>query len=151
MVEWLFHMAIALLPMNRLKIAKMYWDVCYLFSLGHYMSKVWYNQNENNCVIVLDLKKTENKFLSVATSPKIPHAATMFYSLLNVIMNYDPTGILPYSSVLASDPQEQLVEVAAHVLCCLLHYKPETIQSSTDQDKQEQKVSLKLITSNLIE
>jgi hypothetical protein len=92
-------------------------------------------------MIVTDLGKTENKFLEVATSSSIPHAATMFYSLLNVIMTYDPTGILPYSSVLSSDPQEHLVDVAAHVLCCLLHYKPETKQPSTDQ-KQEQKVSL---------
>jgi len=68
-----------------------------------------------------------NKFLELCCcSPETPHLGSLFYSLVNTIFTYDPTGSLPYSSVLLSDPQEELTEFACHVINNLLHYKPNT-------------------------
>jgi len=72
---------------------------------------------------VNECNQVENRFLTIATSNSTPHNITFLLSLLNTILTYDPTGSLPYSSVLASDPHENLVDVALHVLCTLLHYK----------------------------
>eukprot|EP01027_Heterolobosea_sp_BB2_P013553 GEZU01019543.1.p1 GENE.GEZU01019543.1~~GEZU01019543.1.p1 ORF type:complete len:709 (+),score=235.60 GEZU01019543.1:154-2280(+) len=72
---------------------------------------------------VEDIPRTPNKFLAIATSSTIPHTSTLFYSLLNTIAAYNPTGMLPYSSRLVSDPQEVLVTLALHVLSVLLDYK----------------------------
>eukprot|EP00761_Pharyngomonas_kirbyi_P012125 gb/GECH01012152.1/.p1 GENE.gb/GECH01012152.1/~~gb/GECH01012152.1/.p1 ORF type:complete len:838 (+),score=169.44 gb/GECH01012152.1/:1-2514(+) len=69
------------------------------------------------------VEKSNNRFLDVATSVDMPHSATFFFSLLNTICSYDPTGSLPYSTVLLSDPQEEYVKHCLLVLNIILDYK----------------------------
>uniref|UniRef100_A0A7S1PIE0 Dymeclin n=1 Tax=Percolomonas cosmopolitus TaxID=63605 RepID=A0A7S1PIE0_9EUKA len=68
--------------------------------------------------------QTENYFLDNAVRPEAPHTATLFYSLLNSFVNYDPTGLLPYTTTLMSDPEEEYVMTCLHVLSLLLFHTP---------------------------
>ena len=63
-----------------------------------------------------------------ATSPEIPNARTLFYSLLNTILVYDPDGYLnlPYTSYINSDLQDQLTQLCLQVLIILTDYTPPT-------------------------
>jgi hypothetical protein len=61
--------------------------------------------------------------LKIATSKNIPHQGAFFCSLMNIIINYDPRGSLPYTSVLSSDTQEYLTSISIELLCLLLHTK----------------------------
>lgn len=64
-----------------------------------------------------------SRWLSVATAQDLPNARLLFYSLLNVIFSYDPTGFgLPYGGALASEAPTHLVTVAAQVIIALLDY-----------------------------
>lgn len=64
-----------------------------------------------------------SRWSAVATGRDVPNAKLLFYSLLNVIFAYDPTGYgLPYGGALASDAPTQLVTVSSQVAIALLDY-----------------------------
>ena len=67
-------------------------------------------------------------FCSEAVSPLCPLLPTLFYSLLNCSVTYDPVGWgIPYGSAFASDHQERLMEMALQVLLVLLDYAPNQV------------------------
>jgi hypothetical protein len=55
-----------------------------------------------------------SRWLAVATAADAPNAVSLFYSLLNTVLTFDP------SSVGFSDSHIKLVELSAQVLCVLL-------------------------------
>mmetsp|Transcript_17460 Transcript_17460/g.25220 ORF Transcript_17460/g.25220 Transcript_17460/m.25220 type:complete len:781 (-) Transcript_17460:88-2430(-) len=62
-----------------------------------------------------------SRWLAVAVAADAPNAICLFYSLLNTILGYDPSGMgVPYSGAFASDNHIKLVELSAQVLCVLL-------------------------------
>ncbi|KAJ8611150.1 hypothetical protein CTAYLR_003576 [Chrysophaeum taylorii] len=64
-----------------------------------------------------------SRWLAVATARDAPNARLLFYSLLNVIFSYDPTGFgLPYGGALASEAPALLVTASAQVAIALLDY-----------------------------
>ncbi|KAI9918457.1 hypothetical protein PsorP6_011960 [Peronosclerospora sorghi] len=68
-----------------------------------------------------------DRFLEVATSPTCPFAPTLFYSLLNTVVAYDPVGWgVPYAGSIVSDDRELLVDMALQVLLVLLDFGPTT-------------------------
>lgn len=82
-------------------------------------------------------------WLEVATSAETPFAEITFYSLLNVVLGYDPVGWgVPYGGALTTDTARPLMEVAVQVLIILLDYGlpiiPEDLadDGNTKQDKK---------------
>ena len=62
-------------------------------------------------------------WLEVATSVDAPYADILFYSLINVVLGYDPMGWgVPYGNLVAKDTLKTLMETAVHVLVILLDY-----------------------------
>lgn len=62
-------------------------------------------------------------WLEVATSVDAPYADILFYSLINVVLGYDPMGWgVPYGNLVAKDTLKNLMETAVHVLVILLDY-----------------------------
>ena len=62
-------------------------------------------------------------WLEVATSAETPFAEITFYSLLNVVLGYDPVGWgVPYGGAMTTDTARPLMEVAVQVLIILLDY-----------------------------
>ena len=48
-----------------------------------------------------------NRMLAAAISPDCPYAPTLFYSLLNAVISYDPVGWgVPYAGAFTSDERE---------------------------------------------
>ncbi|RLN50972.1 hypothetical protein BBJ29_005677 [Phytophthora kernoviae] len=65
----------------------------------------------------------KDRFLEVATAPDCPFAPTLFYSLLNIVVSYDPVGWgVPYAGSLVSDDREMLVDISLQVLLVLLDF-----------------------------
>ncbi|KAG7399055.1 cell wall biogenesis protein [Phytophthora boehmeriae] len=65
----------------------------------------------------------KDRFLEVATAPECPFAPTLFYSLLNIVVSYDPVGWgVPYAGSLVSDDREMLVDISLQVLLVLLDF-----------------------------
>ncbi|TDH74369.1 hypothetical protein CCR75_001460 [Bremia lactucae] len=65
----------------------------------------------------------KDRFLEVATAPDCPFAPTLFYSLLNIIVSYDPVGWgVPYAGSIVSDDRELLVDLSLQVLLVLLDF-----------------------------
>ena len=62
-----------------------------------------------------------NKMRALFTSSNTPHAATFCASLINVITEYVPSGIVPYSSYWTGS-QEELIFRATEILTLLLDY-----------------------------
>jgi hypothetical protein len=71
-----------------------------------------------------DCNRIENKFLSIATSSSMPNTKTLLYSLLNMVLTYDPRGYMPYTTQVFTNYAEKYLEMALHVSCILLHHKP---------------------------
>ncbi|CAI5719067.1 unnamed protein product [Hyaloperonospora brassicae] len=65
----------------------------------------------------------KDPFLEVATAPACPFAPTLFYSLLNIVVSYDPVGWgVPYAGSIVSDDREILVDLSLQVLLVLLDF-----------------------------
>ncbi|KAF1774579.1 Hid-1/Ecm30 [Phytophthora cactorum] len=65
----------------------------------------------------------KDRFLEVATAPDCPFAPTLFYSLLNIVVSYDPVGWgVPYAGSIVSDDRELLVDLSLQVLLVLLDF-----------------------------
>ncbi|GLD95865.1 hypothetical protein PINS_up004543 [Pythium insidiosum] len=74
-------------------------------------------QTAENCTIWRD------RFLEIATAPDCPFASTLFFSLLNIVVTYDPVGWgVPYAGSIMSDDRESLVDVALQILLVLLDF-----------------------------
>ncbi|DBA00246.1 TPA: hypothetical protein N0F65_007890 [Lagenidium giganteum] len=74
-------------------------------------------QTPENCSVWRD------RILEVATAPDCPFAPTLFYSLLNIVVSYDPVGWgVPYAGSIVTDDREQLVDVSLQVLLVLLDF-----------------------------
>ncbi|KAL0479284.1 HID1 domain-containing protein [Acrasis kona] len=71
-----------------------------------------------------ECNSVENKFLTIATLPEMPNTKTLLYSLLNMVMNYDPRGYMPYTTQVFSNYSEKYIEMALHMVSILLHHKP---------------------------
>ena len=58
-----------------------------------------------------------NRFLTIATSSTYcPLLPTLFYSLLNTCLSYDPIGYgIPYANALFEDEALQLVDISLQV------------------------------------
>mmetsp|Transcript_33988 Transcript_33988/g.34636 ORF Transcript_33988/g.34636 Transcript_33988/m.34636 type:complete len:901 (-) Transcript_33988:376-3078(-) len=62
-------------------------------------------------------------WLEVATSVDAPYADIVFYSLMNVVLAYDPIGWgIPYGSFVSTDTAKPLQESAIQALLILLDY-----------------------------
>lgn len=62
-------------------------------------------------------------WLEVGTSVDAPYAEIVFYSLMNVVLGYDPIGWgVPYGNLMASDTAKLLMETAVQALLILLDY-----------------------------
>lgn len=69
----------------------------------------------------------KDRFLEVATAPDCPFAPTLFYSLLNIVVSYDPVGWgVPYAGSIVSDDRELLVDLSLQVLLVLLDFGQST-------------------------
>jgi hypothetical protein len=65
----------------------------------------------------------KDRFLEVATGTDCPFAPTLFYSLLNIVVSYDPVGWgVPYAGSIVSDDRELLVDLSLQVLLVLLDF-----------------------------
>lgn len=65
-----------------------------------------------------------DRFAEVAVAPDCPLAPTLFYSLINSAVGYDPVGWgVPYGSALVRDEAEPLMVASLHTLGVLLDYK----------------------------
>lgn len=65
----------------------------------------------------------KDRFLEVATAPDCPFAPTLFYSLLNIVVSYDPVGWgVPYAGSIVPDDRELLVDISLQVLLVLLDF-----------------------------
>ncbi|CEG48448.1 protein hid1 isoform x2 [Plasmopara halstedii] len=65
----------------------------------------------------------KDRFLEVATAPDCPFAPTLFYSLLNIVVSYDPVGWgVPYAGSIVSDDRELLVDMSLQVFLVLLDF-----------------------------
>lgn len=78
-----------------------------------------------------------SRWLAVAVAADSPNAICLFYSLLNTVLTYDPSGNVPYSGSFASDNHVKLVELSAQVLCVLLDCglpgSPEIVNNHDDE------------------
>lgn len=64
-----------------------------------------------------------DRFLAIATAGDCPFAPTLFYSLINIVVSYDPVGWgVPYAGSIVSDDREALVDIALQVLLVLLDF-----------------------------
>lgn len=62
-------------------------------------------------------------WLEVATSVDTPYAEIAFYSLMNVVLGYDPIGWgIPYADAVTTDTSKAVMEQAIQVLIVLLDY-----------------------------
>ena len=65
----------------------------------------------------------DSLWLEVGTSADAPYAEIVFYSLMNVVLGYDPVGWgLPYGNLLTTDTAKTLMESAVQALVVLLDY-----------------------------
>lgn len=65
----------------------------------------------------------ESLWLEVGTSSEAPYAEIVFYSLMNVVLGYDPVGWgMPYGNLVATDTAKTLMESAIQALVVLLDY-----------------------------
>lgn len=64
-----------------------------------------------------------DRFLKIATADECPFASTLFYSLLNVMVTYDPVGWgVPYATTIVNDDRDSLVDAALQVFLVLLDF-----------------------------
>ena len=65
----------------------------------------------------------KDPWLLAATNRACPHAMTLFHSLINVSVGYDPVGLgIPYAGNVLEDPREELAVVALHVVLALVDF-----------------------------
>ena len=65
----------------------------------------------------------KDPWLLAATNRACPHAMTLFHSLINVSVGYDPVGLgIPYAGNVLEDPREELAVVALHVILALVDF-----------------------------
>uniref|UniRef100_K3W5H3 HID1 domain-containing protein n=1 Tax=Globisporangium ultimum (strain ATCC 200006 / CBS 805.95 / DAOM BR144) TaxID=431595 RepID=K3W5H3_GLOUD len=65
----------------------------------------------------------KDRFLEIATAPDCPFAPTLFFSLLNIVVTYDPVGWgVPYAGSIVTDDRETLVDASLQVLLVLLDF-----------------------------
>lgn len=65
----------------------------------------------------------KDRFLEIATAPDCPFAPTLFFSLLNIVITYDPVGWgVPYAGSIVTDDRETLVDASLQVLLVLLDF-----------------------------
>lgn len=68
---------------------------------------------------------TRSRFLDVFTSDVCPFAPSLFYSLLNTVLSYDPIGLgVPYAGNVVGDKRQAIVTIALQVLLVLIDYAP---------------------------
>ncbi len=66
-----------------------------------------------------------SRFLDAATGEGCPFAPTLFFSLLNTVLAYDPVGLgVPYAAALLGDREEAPASMAVRLLLVLLDYAP---------------------------
>lgn len=74
-------------------------------------------------------------FCSEFVSPRCTLLPTLFYSLLNSVLAYDPVGWgVPYGSSMVSDTQEPLMNMALQVLLVCLDYSPNRVITTDNTD-----------------
>ncbi|CAK4732153.1 unnamed protein product [Aphanomyces euteiches] len=74
-------------------------------------------------------------FLAYATRADTPFAPTLFYSLINVTLLYDPVGWgVPYAGSIVADEREHLVDISIQVLLVLLDFGAPAIKREDDND-----------------
>src|SRR5690606_26499275 len=66
-----------------------------------------------------------SRFLNVFTSDVCPFAPSLFYSLLNTVLTYDPVGLgVPYAANVVGDKRQAIVTIALQALLVLVDYAP---------------------------
>ncbi|EGZ10568.1 hypothetical protein PHYSODRAFT_361636 [Phytophthora sojae] len=80
----------------------------------------------------------KDRFLEVATATDCPFTPTLFYSLLNIVVSYDPVGWgVPYAGSIVSDDRELLVDLSLQVLLVLLDFGQTTESNSAATSKPQ--------------
>ncbi|GMI36274.1 hypothetical protein TeGR_g2701, partial [Tetraparma gracilis] len=63
------------------------------------------------------------RWMAVACGADAPNASTLFFSLLNTVLSFDPVGIgIPYGGVVGTSVPKKLMELSAQVLVVLLDF-----------------------------
>jgi len=63
------------------------------------------------------------RWMAVACAADAPNASTLFFSLLNTVLGYDPVGMgIPYGGVVGTSVPRDLMELSSQVLVVLLDY-----------------------------
>ncbi|EQC25901.1 hypothetical protein SDRG_16273 [Saprolegnia diclina VS20] len=74
--------------------------------------------------------QSTDPFLAYATREGSAFSPTLFYSLLNVTLLYDPVGWgVPYAGSIVADERETLVDISVQVLLVLLDFGKPAIES----------------------
>lgn len=81
--------------------------------------------------------KTKNYFLDILVRKNTPNTYTLFYSLLNCFVLYNPSGWLPYTTTLLHDNEEDYIMTCLHLLCLVLYHSPEQTQTVEQQEGTE--------------
>ena len=65
----------------------------------------------------------KDPWLLTATNRKCPNAMTLFHSLINVSVGYDPVGLgIPYTGNILEDPRDELSTISLHVFLALVDF-----------------------------
>nr|CCA18781.1 conserved hypothetical protein [Albugo laibachii Nc14] len=81
-----------------------------------------------------------DRFLEIATSDNCPFASTLFYSLLNVMVTYDPVGWgVPYATTIVNDDRGSLVDAALQVFLVLLDFGQTVAKTSVESTQSSTK------------
>lgn len=89
-----------------------------------------------------------DRFLEAATARDCPFAPTLFYSLLNIVVSYDPVGWgVPYAGSIVSDDREVLVDLSLQVLLVLLDFGQTTATGTAGEGTSVPNVYRSLLTS----
>lgn len=82
----------------------------------------------------------------MATSKDCPFLRTLFHSLFNIILSYNPVGWgIPYAGNVFINEREELVDIAAQVFVTLLDFgesSPTSAPSSTNGAKKKDRLAV---------
>lgn len=112
------------------------WHAGVSYPDAHVVNSVTYDKNRKEvlkllltcfsgilCQTAETCTQWQDRFLAVATTWECPFASTLFFSLLNIVISYDPVGWgVPYAGSIVSDERESLVDISLQVLLVLLDF-----------------------------
>eukprot|EP00943_MAST-04B_sp_MAST-4B-sp1_P000331 g331.t1 len=65
----------------------------------------------------------KDPWILTATNRNCPNAMTLFHSLINISVGYDPVGLgIPYAGNMMDDPRDELATISLHVFLALVDF-----------------------------